>query len=231
MEKLFQEHVNALAEKGFIGKETARIASEADMAADELQLPEIEAYAKREVNVLGNFKVLKEHGLLGLHVPKRYSGLGGDAFALSLVFERLGQVSMGLVTSYDVQTCLTAAPLEEWGTEEQKRKYLAPLAKGDKMMSFCLTEPLEGSDPGSLQTKFEENRDGFKSQFRTRDDWRVEHKPWLSIATLKSNATFAVKSCNIQCLLLVVLSQQMGTSTVGYALRPSKIPCQSLLYR
>lgn len=162
MEKLFQEHVNALAEKGFIGKETARIASEADMAADELQLPEIEAYAKREVNVLGNFKVLKEHGLLGLHVPKRYSGLGGDAFALSLVFERLGQVSMGLVTSYDVQTCLTAAPLEEWGTEEQKREYLTPLAKGDKMMSFCLTEPLEGSDPGSLQTKFEENRDGFK---------------------------------------------------------------------
>ncbi len=162
METLFQNHVNELKERGIIDAENVKVAEAVDKAAEELYVDEIEAYLKHEVNVTQQFKVLKKYGLLGAHVPKKYSGMGCDAVSLALIFERLGQVGMGVVTGFDVQTCLTEAILNRWANEEQKKKYLVPEAKGDKFMSFCLTEPSEGSDPGSLQTKFEEVDGGFK---------------------------------------------------------------------
>ena len=161
MEALFQEHVTELKERGLISTEHERFAELADKAAEEIYVNELDTYMKREVNVKAQFEVLKKYGLLGIHVPKQYAGLGGDAIALSLLFERLGQVGMGVVTGLDVQTCLTEAILQRWANEEQKKRYLVPEAKGDKFMSFCLTEPGEGSDPSSLQTTFEEKDGGF----------------------------------------------------------------------
>jgi alkylation response protein AidB-like acyl-CoA dehydrogenase len=161
MEKLFQDHVTELKARGMINGDHVRFAELADRAAEELYVGEIDAYMKRELNVKAQFDVLKKYGLLGIHVPKQYSGMGGDAIALSLLFERLGQVGMGVVTGLDVQTCLTEAILTRWANEDQKKKYLVPEAKGERFMSFCLTEPGEGSDPSSLQTTFEEKDGGF----------------------------------------------------------------------
>ncbi len=162
MESLFQEHVDELRDRGIINDENVQFAELADKAAEEMYLDEVDAYIRHQINVKQQFAVLKKYGLLGLQVPKKYSGLEGDAFSFSLVFERLGQVGMGVVTGFDVQTCLTEATLLKWANEEQKQKYMVPLAKGDKMMSFCLTEPGEGSDPTSLQTRFDEVKGGFE---------------------------------------------------------------------
>lgn len=161
MEQLFNDHVSELGELGLIDKGHSEIAERAEKASQELYLDEMTAYIKREHNIETHKKVLKKHGLLGLMVPKEYGGAGGDAFSLSLVFERLGQVGMGPVTFLDVQTCLTESPLVRWGNDDQKKKYLAPEAKGEKFMSFCLTEPEHGSDPASLQTQLKETKEGY----------------------------------------------------------------------
>jgi alkylation response protein AidB-like acyl-CoA dehydrogenase len=161
MEELFGKHVEELRELGRIGDTHVRIAELVDRAAEELAPIEIEAYMNRQVNLKEQVRVMKKYGLLGLQVPEEYSGMGGDAAALALAFERLGQLGMGLVTGMDVQLCLTEAILARWGTDEQKKRYLVPEAKGDKLMSFCLTEPEHGSDPSSLQVSFDEVDGGF----------------------------------------------------------------------
>ena len=162
MEPIFEKHVEELRTMGWIGAKHVEIATRMDRAADELYADEVELYLKREPNPEGHQKVLGKYGLLGIQVPQAYGGLGGDALALSLAFERLGQVGMGPVTFLDVQCCLTEAILNRWGSKKQKREYLTPAAKGKKLIAYCLTEPEAGSDPASLTTEFEEAKDGYK---------------------------------------------------------------------
>ncbi len=162
MEQLFQRHVRELKELGRITEDHVKIAESADKAAEELYYQEMDAYLKREVNIKNHIKIFKKHGLMGIQVPKKYGGAGGDAYSLALVFERIGQVGMGPLTFLDVQNCLTESTLMRWANEKQKEKYLVPLAKGDKTMSFCLTEPEFGSDPSSLQANFVEEKNGFR---------------------------------------------------------------------
>lgn len=161
MERLFQQHVEELKERGAISEGHVKLAERADAAAEELYYQEIDSYLKREVNIKNHIRVFKKHSLLGIQVPERYGGAGGDAYSLAIAFERIGQVGMGPLTFLDVQNCLTESTLMRWADERQKKKYLAPLAKGDKTMSFCLTEPEFGSDPSSLKTTFTEDGDGF----------------------------------------------------------------------
>ena len=162
MERLFQQHVNELKSVGWIGSKHVEIAERMDRAVEEMYIDEVEHYLQREPNPEGHREILGKRGLLGICVPEEYGGLEGDSLALALAFERLGQLGMGPVTFLDVQCCLGESILLEWSTDEQKRRYLAPAAKGEKVLAFCLTETESGSDPTSLATEYQEVDDGFE---------------------------------------------------------------------
>jgi len=96
---------------------------------------------------------MKNNGMLGIPFPKKYGGQGGDNQAYIMLVEELSKAcgTTGVVLS--AHTSLCCAPIYEFGTEEQKQKYLVPLAKGEKLGAFGLTEPNAGTDAAGQQTK------------------------------------------------------------------------------
>ena len=92
-------------------------------------------------------------GLLGIPVPKEYGGQGCDILTYAMCVEELSKVcgTSGVIVS--AHTSLCADPIATYGTEEQKQKYLVPLAKGEKLGAFGLTEPGAGTDAQGQQTK------------------------------------------------------------------------------
>ncbi|UOR12588.1 acyl-CoA dehydrogenase [Halobacillus amylolyticus] len=92
-------------------------------------------------------------GLLGIPFPEEYGGSGGDTITYALAVEEIAKVCGSTGLSYAAAVSLGASPLYYFGTEEQKQKYLTPLAKGETLGSFGLTEPNAGSDAGGTQTR------------------------------------------------------------------------------
>ena len=92
-------------------------------------------------------------GFLGIPVPKEYGGQGCDPLTYAMCVEELSKVcgTTGVIVS--AHTSLCADPIQTYGTEEQKQKYLVPLAKGEKLGAFGLTEPGAGTDAQGQQTK------------------------------------------------------------------------------
>ncbi|AKG04855.1 MULTISPECIES: acyl-CoA dehydrogenase [Salimicrobium] len=99
------------------------------------------------------FKEMGELGLLGIPFPEEYGGSGGDTVTYALAVEEIGRVCGSTGLSYAAAVSLGASPLYYFGTEEQKQEFLIPLAKGEGLASFGLTEPNAGSDAGGTQTK------------------------------------------------------------------------------
>ncbi|MBC5636170.1 acyl-CoA dehydrogenase family protein [Ornithinibacillus sp. BX22] len=95
---------------------------------------------------------LAELGLMGVCIPEEYGGSGMDYNALAIVCEELERGDTAFRTAVSVHTGLNSMTLLQWGTEEQKQKYLTPQAKGGKIGAFGLTEPGAGSDVASLQS-------------------------------------------------------------------------------
>ncbi|WP_350344310.1 acyl-CoA dehydrogenase [Proteinivorax tanatarense] len=95
---------------------------------------------------------LARYGFLGIPFPKEYGGQGGDNLAYAMAVEELsrGCATTGVIVS--AHTSLCAAPIYQFGNEEQKQKYLVPLAKGEKLGAFGLTEPNAGTDASAQQT-------------------------------------------------------------------------------
>ncbi|QHS22368.1 acyl-CoA dehydrogenase [Virgibacillus sp. MSP4-1] len=98
------------------------------------------------------FKDMGELGLLGIPFPEKYGGTGGDTVMYALAVEEIGRVCGSTGLSYAAAVSLGASPIYYFGTEEQKEKYLIPLATGKALGSFGLTEPNAGSDAGGTQT-------------------------------------------------------------------------------
>lgn len=98
------------------------------------------------------FQKMGEIGLLGIPFPEEYGGSGGDTISYILAVEEIGKVCGSTGLSYAAAVSLGASPLYYFGTEEQKQKYLVPLAKGETLGAFGLTEPNAGSDAGGTRT-------------------------------------------------------------------------------
>ncbi|PIC66787.1 acyl-CoA dehydrogenase [Sporosarcina sp. P21c] len=98
------------------------------------------------------FHKMAELGLTGIPWPEEYGGIGSDYLAYVIAVEELSRVcaSTGVVLS--AHTSLAGWPLFKYGNEEQKQKYLRPLAEGTKMGAYCLTEAGSGSDAGGMKT-------------------------------------------------------------------------------
>jgi butyryl-CoA dehydrogenase len=102
-----------------------------------------------------------ELGLAGVTVPEEYGGAGMDTVSYCLVIEEISRVcaSNGVILS--VNNSLVCDPLQDFGTEEQKEKFLTPLASGKTLGCFALTEPQAGSDPSALRTLAKRDGDDY----------------------------------------------------------------------
>ena len=127
------------------------------------------------------FKKMAELNLLGVCIPEQFGGAGFDYISLGLVCEELEAVDTFLRVAMSVHTGLNSLTLYAWGTEEQKRKYLTPQAKGEKLATYGLTEPGAGSDVV-----------GARSTARREGDEYVLNgeKMWISLADFADNFLF-----------------------------------------
>lgn len=124
---------------------------------------------------------MAELNLMGVCIPEEYGGAGFDYIALGLVCEELEAVDTFMRVVMSVHTGLNSLTLYAWGTEEQKRKYLVPQAKGEKIATYGLTEPGAGSDVVGARSAA--RRDG--------DEWVLNgEKMWISLADVADNFLF-----------------------------------------
>lgn len=93
-----------------------------------------------------NFQLLAASDLCGLFIPEEYGGVGLDHVSYSIVVEELAKACATTSVMYSAHVSLTAAPVLKWGTEEQKQKFLVPMARGEKLGAFALSEPGSGTD-------------------------------------------------------------------------------------
>lgn len=101
----------------------------------------------------GTVDKMKKLGFMGIPIPKEYGGQGCDTLTYAMCVEELSRVcgTTGVIVS--AHTSLCAEPIKKFGTEEQKQKFLVPLANGEKIGAFGLTEPGAGTDAAGQQTK------------------------------------------------------------------------------
>ena len=97
-------------------------------------------------------KQLGELGFLGIMVDTKYGGSGMDAISYVLAMEEISKIDASTSVVMSVNNSLVCYGLEKYGTEEQKQKFLVPLARGQKIGAFCLSEPEAGSDATSQRT-------------------------------------------------------------------------------
>jgi butyryl-CoA dehydrogenase len=99
------------------------------------------------------FRAAGELGLAGVAVPVEYGGSGMDTVAYSIVVEEISRVCANMGVILSVNNSLVCDPIEKFGNEDQKKRFLTPLAKGEKLGCFALTEPDAGSDAGNQKTR------------------------------------------------------------------------------
>jgi alkylation response protein AidB-like acyl-CoA dehydrogenase len=107
------------------------------------------------------FGKLAEIGLMGACVPEEYGGAGADFLSYVLVLEELSRADAGVGVTVAVHTSAATLPILAYGTEEQKSRFVPPLARGEHLGAFALTEAEAGSDAGALRTRAEPNGAGW----------------------------------------------------------------------
>ncbi|MEP6977767.1 MAG: acyl-CoA dehydrogenase family protein [Thermoleophilia bacterium] len=119
------------------------------------------------------FAQLAELGLMGVCVSEEYGGAGADFLSYILVLEQLSRADAGVGVTVAVHTSAVTLPILTFGTDEQRSRFVPPLARGEAIGAFALTEAESGSDAGSLRTSATPEGDG----------WRISGaKQWISTA-------------------------------------------------
>lgn len=133
----------------------------ADFAQTTLQPKVRDAYREEAVDA-GVFKQMGDAGLLGLTIPEEYGGLGAGYVTYGLVAREVERVDSGYRSMMSVQSSLVMYPIQAYGSEAQRQKYLPGLASGDLIGCFGLTEPDAGSDPAGMKTRATKTANGYK---------------------------------------------------------------------
>jgi len=131
------------------------------------------AFVKREVKPVASpldhegiypselVKRLSEMGLMGMLVPQEFGGSGMDLLSCVVAMEEISKGWASLAVAMSVHNSLVCAPILRFGSAAQKQKYLAPLARGEWLGCYALTEPSAGSDAGSIQTRAKRTENDF----------------------------------------------------------------------
>ncbi|MDQ3779384.1 MAG: acyl-CoA dehydrogenase family protein, partial [Chloroflexota bacterium] len=193
-----------------------------DLTDEQIQVRDmVREFARREVapfiqewDARGEFhrEVLTnmgELGILGLPIPEAYGGSGFDYVSLALACAELEYVDTFMRVVMSVHVGLNSLALLQWGTEEQKQRWLVPQATGEKLGTFGLTEPNAGSDAGSIESTVV--RDG--------DDYILNGaKMWISLADVADHfLVFASldRSLKHRGLVAFVIERGMEGFTTG----------------
>jgi butyryl-CoA dehydrogenase len=144
----------------FLTEEQKTIKSLARKIAEERILPVRAELDEKEEFPWAIIKDLADADMFRVFVPEGYEGLGGSCLELCLVVEELSRVCAGVATTYAVNA-LGARTLIEYGTEEQKRKYLPDIAAGKNLTAFAISEPTAGSDASAIKTTAEKVAGGY----------------------------------------------------------------------
>ncbi|MBW2104338.1 MAG: acyl-CoA dehydrogenase family protein [Deltaproteobacteria bacterium] len=120
--------------------------------ADEVIAPRAEQMEESGEFPYDIFEKMAELGMVGIPFPEEYGGSGGDWVGMHLCIEEISRADGNLGALLDVTTSVVGQEIFVFGTEEQKKEFLVPIARGEKVGAFGLTEPDSGSDAGSLRT-------------------------------------------------------------------------------
>ena len=135
-----------LTEEHKMIRDAARDFAQTELLAGVIERDETQTFPSEQIKKLG------ELGFLGMMVDPKYGGAGMDTISYVLAMEEISKVDASTSVIMSVNNSLVCWGLETFGTEEQKQKYLVPLAKGDIIGAFCLSEPEAGSDATSQST-------------------------------------------------------------------------------
>jgi alkylation response protein AidB-like acyl-CoA dehydrogenase len=135
-----------LTEEHKMIRDAARDFAQTELLPGVIERDETQTFPAEQIKKLG------ELGFLGMMVDPKYGGAGMDAISYVLAMEEISKVDASTSVVMSVNNSLVCWGLETFGTEEQKQKYLVPLAKGEIIGAFCLSEPEAGSDATSQQT-------------------------------------------------------------------------------
>ncbi|GGI22913.1 acyl-CoA dehydrogenase [Pedobacter mendelii] len=142
-----------LSEEQLMIQQAARDFANQELKPGVIERDEHQKFPAEQVKKLG------ELGFLGMMVSEKYNGSGLDAISYVLVMEELSKIDASASVVVSVNNSLVCYGLEAYGSEAQKEKYLKPLAAGEKIGAFCLSEPEAGSDATSQQTTAEDKGD------------------------------------------------------------------------
>jgi len=140
--------------------------------------PNIKEYDRKQEFDPGLLAKMGQQGLLGICIPVKYGGAGMDYISLAIACEELERVDSSARVVLAVHIGLNSLSLLQWGTEEQKQKYLVPQAMGQKTATYGLTEPNAGSDPVALQATARKEGDHYVLN---------GEKMWISLADVADN--------------------------------------------
>src|ERR1700743_3157394 len=144
-----------LSEEQLMIRHGARDFAQTELKPGVIERDEHQKFPAEQVKKLG------ELGFLGMMVDPQYGGSGMDAVSYVLVMEELSKVDASASVVVSVNNSLVCWGLEKYGNEEQKQKYLVPLATGQKIGAFLLSEPEAGSDATSQRTTAEDHGDHY----------------------------------------------------------------------
>lgn len=135
-----------LSEEHLMIQKAARDFAQNELKPGVIERDELQKFPAEQIKALG------ELGFMGMMVDPKYGGSGMDTLSYVLVMEELSKVDASTSVAVSVNNSLVCWGLETFGDEDQKQKYLVPLAKGEKLGAFCLSEPEAGSDATSQKT-------------------------------------------------------------------------------
>src|SRR5258708_6040660 len=136
-------------------QETARRFAEEELAPSASERDEKEEFPTEAVKKLG------ELGFMGMLVPERHGGAGLDMISYVLAIEEISKVDASCGVIMSVNNSLVCHGIEKWGSEDQKQKFLIPLAQGKKLGAFALSEPEAGSDATNQRTTAVRSGNGY----------------------------------------------------------------------
>ncbi|HVA86567.1 MAG TPA: acyl-CoA dehydrogenase family protein [Candidatus Saccharimonadales bacterium] len=158
-----------LTDENRLVQESARTFVEAEI------LPHIREWDERGEVHREVFARMAELGFLGAPIPERYGGSGADYISFALLCEELERADTAFRVVQSVHVGLNSLALLQWGTEEQRQRWLVPQARGEKLATFALTEPDVGTDAANLQTTARRDGDSYVLNGQ---------KIWISLAAI-----------------------------------------------
>ena len=175
--------------------------------------PVIKEHDRKQEPIPWVLKRLGELGILGLPFPVRYGGQGADYLAWGLACEELEAVDTHLRVVMSVHTGLCAMSIFQWGTEEQKRRLLVPLARGEQIGCGAFTEPGMGSDVAALRTSA--RRDGESYVLNGEKRWiSLASRADLALVTVKTDAAARKASSGLTSFIVDLRSPGVKTGDI-----------------